>query len=364
MQSTTNALGGNQEVVQRKAERIGFLDFARGFAILTIVVYHFLMHWAQARGGLWPKAIMVGGSGVHLFIIMSGFGLYLSISAFSTGSFFRRRFVKVLLPYYLIITVIFLVNFIYTLYLGCGLYAYLGHIFWYKMFDESIVASFGAQFWFLSMIVQFYLVFPLLWYAQKRLNNNFVFVMLATLVSVIYWIVVAKSGVASLRIYNSSFLQFLWEFCLAMALADAFKRRNYRFWEQKPLTLGAVAVGGMGLMAVLALKGGDMGRVFNDIPAALGYTAVAAIAYLLFKKVGMLLVRFFNYLGGISYELFLVHIFVADIYLRVVFGSTSNVFALLSAIPLAIAGAHLYRMLCTRLFRIGAPIRATAAATR
>ena len=56
--------------------RVVVVDFLRGFSTFTIV----LMHLAQSYPlpGFLQKAASLGGAGVHLFILCSGFRLYLS----------------------------------------------------------------------------------------------------------------------------------------------------------------------------------------------------------------------------------------------------------------------------------------------
>jgi peptidoglycan/LPS O-acetylase OafA/YrhL len=53
--------------------RLDYLDFARGFAMLAIVLFHYLQPYV-VEGPL-SKVILVGGSGVHLFFVLSGFEL-------------------------------------------------------------------------------------------------------------------------------------------------------------------------------------------------------------------------------------------------------------------------------------------------
>ena len=50
------------------------VDFLKGYAIFTIVLFHLLL--GQVTGVL-GTAINFGGAGVHIFVLCSGFGLYL-----------------------------------------------------------------------------------------------------------------------------------------------------------------------------------------------------------------------------------------------------------------------------------------------
>ncbi len=58
-----------------KIQRFELVDFLKGFSISTIVLMHLLQpHFT----GLMNKALSLGGAGVHVFILCSGFGLYQS----------------------------------------------------------------------------------------------------------------------------------------------------------------------------------------------------------------------------------------------------------------------------------------------
>lgn len=143
-----------------------FINFARGFSILTIVLYHYL--------GLIPlpnlvaKAATLGGSGVHIFLFVSGYGL--SLSAYKGWwIFIKRKFIKVLLPYYIGISLIFIINLYFHIYKE-GIDELLSHLFLYKMFFNGYTRSFGGQFWFISTIIQLYLAFPLLLWLYGKIG--------------------------------------------------------------------------------------------------------------------------------------------------------------------------------------------------
>lgn len=79
-------------------KKLEVVDFLRGFAIFTIA----LMHLVQGSlTGALNKAASLGGAGVHVFILVSGFGLYLSYrnKPLGYGEFLKKRFGKVYCPY-------------------------------------------------------------------------------------------------------------------------------------------------------------------------------------------------------------------------------------------------------------------------
>lgn len=86
-------------------KRLLVVDFLRGFSIFTIVLMHLVQSYPLP--GFLMKATSFGGAGVHVFILCSGFGLYLSslYKPLGYGKFLKRRFSKVYIPYVLVVLI-------------------------------------------------------------------------------------------------------------------------------------------------------------------------------------------------------------------------------------------------------------------
>lgn len=335
--------------------KIEYIDFAKGYAIFTIVLYH-----AMQRVPLSPllqKAIIFGGTGVHLFFLLSGFGLGLSKANLSPGNFYKRRLTKIWLPYVLVLTISLLAALSIKIF-DDGLDAWAAGVFLYQMFSGEYIASFGGHFWFISAIVQFYLVFPVLIWAKNKIGNAWLFFALSMLVSIVWWEAVFLLGKGGERVWNSFFLQFLWEFSLGLTLADVFKNadfkasdfvilKNFRnlsvlrgdFWNFKWWAYLPVGLFFTGLMILMILKMGDIGKIFNDIPALIGYASLSIFLYHVGDKFIPPVKRFFLWVGGFSYSLYLVHVLVLEIYLSffAVKGLPVSLPLLLPFVPLALA---------------------------
>ena len=140
-------------------KRIETIDFLRGFSIFTIV----LMHLCQGyTSGVLSKALSFGGAGVHVFILCSGLGLYLSYlrRPLCYGGFLRKRFSKVWVPY--AIAVLLWGIWVMT---TAGLFPMrevASHLLLYKMFSNELDISLCYPYWFISTIIQFYLAWPLI----------------------------------------------------------------------------------------------------------------------------------------------------------------------------------------------------------
>lgn len=90
--------------------RIELLDYYKGIAILAIVTMHLIQDFMSKDGAI-PHSLNLlssyGGAGGHVFILCSGFGLFLSqiYKNRSFKDFIRRRFKQVYMPYILVIVV-------------------------------------------------------------------------------------------------------------------------------------------------------------------------------------------------------------------------------------------------------------------
>jgi peptidoglycan/LPS O-acetylase OafA/YrhL len=311
--------------------RYEYIQFARGYAIFTILLYHVLQRLALT--GIAAKAIILGGTGVHLFFFLSGFGLMLSKNTGTPLAFYRRRLVKVWLPYVLALSISLLLAFAWNIFPDRGA-AWLAGVAGYQMFFESYIESFGGHFWFISAIIQFYLVFPLLKWGIGQRKSPVLFALGCLAVSIVWWMVVYVSGKGVLRVWNSFFLQFLWEFGLGMALAkflantetgNSVMQMFSNCWQPKYwywwLAGGVI---GTGIMAVMILKMGTLGPVFNDIPALAGYGMLSVGVWLFAARYLPAIGRFFSWIGDFSFSLYLSHIFVLELFLRVLTAARFN----------------------------------------
>lgn len=299
-------------------QKIPYLDFAKGYAIFTIVLYH-----AFQKVDLPPllgQGIVFGGTGVHLFFLLSGFGLAWSRTVVTPDQFYRRRLIKVWLPYVLALTISLLAALAFDFFPDrWG--AWMAGVGLYQMFYEPYIQSFGGHFWFISTIVQFYLIFPFLKKIQANMADNRRFFLLTLAISVAWWVVVFFYDKGSLRTWNSCFLQFLWEFTLGMCLADVLRspenslQQALRFTQKYWWALLPIGLLFTGLMVGMIVQLGAVGRIFNDIPALLGYTALSAFFYYLGDRIWPPWKRFFLWVNGFSFSLYLIHVLMLEVYL-------------------------------------------------
>jgi len=293
-------------IVLKTMRRIELIEFLKGYSIFTIVIFHSfqLFHFHNIFG----KLITFGGTGVHLFIFLSGFGLYLSQlnNPIPFIPFLKKRISKIYFPYIVVVLLSSLFSIFIPIYKN-SLYSLGGHILLYKMFDESIIGSYGYPLWFISMIMQFYIVFFALIYF-KEIFSNIKFLFICFLISILWSGLVIMLGKENERIWNSFFLQYLWEFGLGIVFASVYKQNGFKLkFKVKSIYLLIIGIINCALYAILALSCGSIGKMLNDFPALIGYSMIAIWVY---KIENSVINTFFLFTGKISYSIYLLHMLI------------------------------------------------------
>lgn len=311
------------------------ISFFKGFSIITIVLMHLIQMYMKSCPGMVSKAASIGGTGVQVFFLCSGFGLYLSHirKPLKYTEFLKKRFLKIYVPYIIVVAISAMIPFMYE---GNSVYAFFSHALLYKMFVPKLEVSFGVHFWFMSTLFQFYLGFIPLCCIKKKIGGR-LFLAIAVIISVCWWIFTAAVGINTERVWGSFFLQYLWEFALGMVLAEKAEQGTTIRLYIAGLVFASVF--GLGLAAVTGLKGGVL-RTFNDIPALAGYGAFALLVYSIHVN---WVRRGFLWVSQISYELYLVHILVFSVIFTLtdVQGKAEYIAGTL-AMVFAVAAAYLY----------------------
>lgn len=319
-------------------KKLDIVNFLRGYSIFTIVLMHLVQSYPLP--GWLMKATAFGGAGVHVFILCSGFGLYLSYLNRPLGykDFLRKRFGRIYWP----MAVVCLLTACWMLYQGKEvLMPLLGNLFLFKMFVPELESSMGGQMWFISTIIQFYIAWPLI---VRLINLKGGGYWIALSISLLWSTVVGLLGYAEERVWNSFFLQYLWEFCLGMELAALYVKRPSALDVPKWKCLIPACTAGM-VLTGLAGWAGFPWKLYNDIPSLIGYTSLALIVYKI--NVGWLN-RFFSYTNRFSYEWYLVHFLVFWIVMHFTAGHLSIIVEMALCLTLSYAVAFWYGKMWNR----------------
>ena len=293
------------------------------------------MHYFQGYfPGILGKAVSIGGTGVHVFFFCSGFGLFMSYTKRRLGylEFLKKRFLKIYIPYILVGAVWCLFP---TTFKADPLKTFLANAFLYKMFMPLYEETPTAAFWYMSTMFQFYFLFiPLAQMKEKAGNKKF---LVATCgLSVAWWIFTAVTGLNSERVWGSFFLQYLWEFAVGMVIAERLiEMRDIRIKKWFLLVVGVVGIGLAGLLKII----GGPGEAVNDVFAVCGYGSIALLIY----GFGVNAVNgAFYWLSSISYEWYLLHMFVLTLVINVVGG---GLVITVIAVPISLFVAWIYKKL-------------------
>src|SRR5438034_7030683 len=174
-------------------KRLLWLDVSKGLAILFVAYFHFFRtyfeygtlppaDWSGLAAGaltiarlVWLKVSGLGFHAVGVFIILSGWTLMLSTmrraesGAIAWGGWYRGRLLR-LYPMYWVAHLVYLLS------------PFVARL---EPVDDRIILSLlglrfidiqmnfmylNASWWYFSMLIQFYLIFPLLFWAARRLG--------------------------------------------------------------------------------------------------------------------------------------------------------------------------------------------------
>lgn len=140
-------------------QRLGLM----ALAIALVVVYHYKC-WVGGFPWYIGMILQWGFIGVDIFFLLSGFGLTYSFQKNSTSRFYKNRLLKILPCYLLMGAILVLHNF------ALGNEMSFKEILWmYSTLDYTF--NHGGVDWYVSAILQLYLLFPVLYCLVKWLRS-------------------------------------------------------------------------------------------------------------------------------------------------------------------------------------------------
>jgi peptidoglycan/LPS O-acetylase OafA/YrhL len=201
--------------------RLNGLDTLRAFAIVIVLLYHYMV--VVSKENTFGYATQIGWMGVDLFFVLSGFLIGDQVlsaiargQAFSIRRFYARRLLRTLPNYYVVLAIYFIFP---AALAGLATAPPWQFLTFTQNFDFRPLATFSHS-WSLCIEEQFYLIFPLLFMALAKSRS---FLGLAWLViifgmffgvaaRVYMWYSYGESGIDYRdyykHIYYSSFTRF------------------------------------------------------------------------------------------------------------------------------------------------------------
>jgi peptidoglycan/LPS O-acetylase OafA/YrhL len=314
--------------------RLAWLDVIKGVAIVWIVFFHFFGTYVQDRvpspiaPGYWrsylshcgaadlPETIACIGQGlfvavarlgfhaVGVFLVLSGFGLTFGRApAGGWGTWYRRRLLR-LFPMYWVAHVIYLISpfvarpepidyrFLLSA-LGDRIYP-IYTIFYYA----------NPAWWYFGLLLQLYLIFPLLFRLLQRVGPARFVVLCGVFTVVTRYVIVNVIPLPGAYVQGAFFGARLWEFAAGMALGAAARAAPElvlaALFRPRTLALG-IFLYGAGLYSYASMTT----YAFTDGLTGIGLSVILAhgARAIVRANAGAILAR----IGVYSYGLYLIH---------------------------------------------------------
>src|SRR5256714_13216642 len=309
-------------------KRLPWIDISKGLAILFVVYFHFFRtvfehyqlppnDWSNLIDGTmsilrsaWWQISGLGFHAVGAFIILSGWTLMQSTTAraesghVAWSKWYLARFAR-LYPMYWVAHLVYLIS------------PFIARL---EPVDERIVLSLlglrfvniemnfmylNAAWWYFGMLIQFYLMFPLLFLAARKFGAWIFLLIACALGFFVRYLLLDVYPVHGLWTLGGFAICRLPEFALGMAVGMRLLRSTSRI--ESLLLRGPALIAGI-LLYPLALKLYDNGiaYVFCDFgTGACCFLALVGIAGLTSHVGG--LARILGVVGMYSYGLYLIH---------------------------------------------------------
>lgn len=156
----------------------------KGLAILSIVFAHISYMLVTEKQYLYPLSIGAG-VGVDIFLCMSGFGLTIGMLKHRVPAleFYRRRLIKVFIPLWVALLILFAADALILQRFYSPLYMLQSLLGWFPRADS--IADVNSPFWYISWLLMFYVLFPLLFMPSRPWLTALLLAVIANLVAVI-----------------------------------------------------------------------------------------------------------------------------------------------------------------------------------
>jgi peptidoglycan/LPS O-acetylase OafA/YrhL len=204
-------------------KKIDVYNLAKIIGLLLITACHVGL---STYGNGWPYIHSIGRWGVNIFVCVSGYGIYASLSKNPKYlDFLKRRFSKIVIPYYVVLAVSVLLQFLSNGFFDMK--SLLANVFFIHNLHMTTEVYPSVHLWYTGMIMQLYLLAPLLF---KIIDNTDIFGKKLGLLVQVLWLVAIYNIVNcydrnGFFFYYRSFLYYIPIFLAGMLIK---KHTNFR----------------------------------------------------------------------------------------------------------------------------------------
>ena len=309
-------------------KRLLWLDVAKGLAILVVVYFHFFKtyfehgslppeNWSTLAAGTttllglaWLNLSELGFDAVGAFIILSGWVLMQSTARraekgpVAWGAWYRARLFR-LYPMYWVAHLVYLVS-PFTARFEQVDSRILLSLLGLRFIDISMNFFYlNAAWWYFSMLIQFYLIFPLLFWGAKKLGPSSFLLVACALGFFVRYLILIPYPQNGMWVLGGLAICRLPEFALGMALG---------MWASRPQErVERFLLGGLGLATGVLLYPAALQLYHNGFTYTFVDFATGACCFLVLVGIAGIIARFpypakvFGLVGAFSYGIYLVH---------------------------------------------------------
>ncbi len=271
-----------------------------GIAALWILLFHVWnpsFHIPIGNGDLLDFFKSIGYYGVDIFFLLSGFGLVFSMKHSTVLGFYRKRILRVYIPFLITGVVLSIVN-------HWGLIECIKRVSGYSFYHTDVY----SLLWFIPAIMTVYLFFPLYYKLLKTARNKAAFT--GTVLLIWYFITILWGDMIRWDILHV-FLCRLPAFWTGCYLAFAIDRDRSIKWEGWILLL-LINLTGICSGWITMYDGADIAELSQFLIAvSVPFLSGNLLNRLEGKKAGKIVRAFLAFFGRISMELYCVQEVIA-----------------------------------------------------
>lgn len=298
-----------------------------GISIILIIIFHYFEDVLNSPSGINKEIhniaviynVLFGSIGVEIFLFLSGIGLYFSLEkGRDVLKFYSKRIKRIIIPYVIIGLV----------YWGCVDIWINGTDLGDICYDFLFISLFteGKQlFWYVAFIITAYAIYPIIYSMIKRYGGKSILI-ISVIGILIQFIprLLFKDVYINAEIYFTRFLIF---FIGAYCGQKVFEKKNVEFEDYILIIGGAIQfILYLFIHYLHILPICD--RFFELIGERIikcfwGISMTFILVIVTTKIIPKIVQKFLEYIGKITYELFLTHVAIRD-YMKIINYQTSN----------------------------------------
>jgi peptidoglycan/LPS O-acetylase OafA/YrhL len=306
---------------------ISNLYFIRGIAALMVFLFH--SHYFLKIGMNYPKNIMglkvniskiiwdlspfsYGVTGVHVFILLSGFLMHhIYHKNLDMKDFFLRRFFRIYPLYFLVLVLSISLNFA-----SFDSIDFITHVFLIHNFFDSSFYSLGPHLWTIALEFQLYICYSLLILLGMSSDSKFYYFFLCSILLSVGTFIQNYLTDSSSMILNNSVVVYLCVFLTGSEIS--IRLRNKKLILISPWILVSI------LSIYFILSGYILSPIIN-------FCTLSTLYYFVFSSIlsfevsdKNIIWNFICFLGKISYSFYLIHVLTLEITPNIHFLNLTN----------------------------------------